>query len=105
MTKTLLIAVVDDDESVRESLYGFLESLGFAVATFSSAEAFLSSGSLRETDCLLLDVKLSELAASLFLIVVIVSASRYETLLIIANFPLCRGHHSLPRKQINSHSI
>jgi FixJ family two-component response regulator len=62
MTKTPLIAVVDDDESVRESLHGLLKSMGFAVEAFSSAEAFLNSGSLREPDCLLLDVRLPNIS-------------------------------------------
>jgi FixJ family two-component response regulator len=62
MTRTPLIAVVDDDESVRESLFGFLESMGFAVATFSSAEAFLKSASLSITDCVLLDVRMPDIS-------------------------------------------
>jgi FixJ family two-component response regulator len=50
------VSVVDDDESVRESLPDLLRELGFAVQAFSSAEAFLSSGYVGQTDCLLLDV-------------------------------------------------
>lgn len=53
-----LIAVVDDDESVRESLHGLLESIGFAVETFPSAYAFLQSECLARTDCLILDVRM-----------------------------------------------
>lgn len=53
-----LIAVVDDDDSVRESLRGLLESLGFAVQTFSSAQAYLTSAYLTVTDCLILDVRM-----------------------------------------------
>ena len=51
-----LVAVVDDDESVRESLPDLLRQFGFAVYAFPSAEAFLASESLSETRCLLLDV-------------------------------------------------
>jgi FixJ family two-component response regulator len=51
-----LVAVVDDDESVRESLPDLLRELGFAVRTFSSAEAFLSSECLDQIRCLLLDI-------------------------------------------------
>ena len=51
-----LIAVVDDDESLRESLPDLLRHLGYASATFSSAEGFLASDILEETSCLLLDV-------------------------------------------------
>ena len=51
-----LVVVVDDDESVRESLPALLRECGFEAAAFSSAEEFLASDSLGETSCLLLDV-------------------------------------------------
>jgi FixJ family two-component response regulator len=51
-----LVSVVDDDESVRESLPDLLQQLGFAVEAFSSAEAFLTSDVVSETSCLILDV-------------------------------------------------
>ena len=51
-----LITVVDDDESVRESLPDLLKEFGFEAQTFLSAEEFLASGSIAETRCLLLDV-------------------------------------------------
>jgi FixJ family two-component response regulator len=54
----LRIAVVDDDESVRESLQGLLASLGYAVETFSSAEHFLQAECATRTDCLILDVRM-----------------------------------------------
>jgi FixJ family two-component response regulator len=50
------ISVVDDDESVRESLPDLLRELGFAVEAFSSAEQFLASDRLSDTQCLILDV-------------------------------------------------
>ena len=50
------IAVVDDDESVRESLPDLLRELGYQARAFASAEEFLHSGCLGETDCLILDV-------------------------------------------------
>ena len=58
MAKVPLISVVDDDESVRESLDGLFRSVGFAVKVFVSAEEFLSSDHLRDTDSLLLDVRM-----------------------------------------------
>ena len=58
MTKVPLISVVDDDESVRESLDGLLRSVGFAVKVFASAEEFLNLDHRHEIDCLLLDVRL-----------------------------------------------
>ena len=54
--KRSLVSVVDDDESVRESLPDLLRQFGFAVEAFSSAEAFLASDFVGETNCLLLDV-------------------------------------------------
>jgi FixJ family two-component response regulator len=52
------ISVVDDDESVRTSTEALLRSIGYEVKTFASAELFLESGALRETDCLVLDVQM-----------------------------------------------
>jgi FixJ family two-component response regulator len=51
-----LLSVVDDDESMRESLPGLIKEFGFAARAFSSAEEFLSSGSVDETSCLILDI-------------------------------------------------
>jgi FixJ family two-component response regulator len=51
-----LITVIDDDESVRESLPDLLKEFGFEAQTFSSAEDFLASESIAETRCLVLDV-------------------------------------------------
>jgi FixJ family two-component response regulator len=56
MGKPLLIAVVDDDESVRESLPDLLREFGFAVQAFASANAFLASGDIAATHCLILDI-------------------------------------------------
>jgi FixJ family two-component response regulator len=56
MAKGALISVVDDDESVRESLPDLLRELGFAVEAFSSAEEFLASDRVSETQCLILDI-------------------------------------------------
>ena len=54
--KRSLVSVVDDDESVRESLPDLLRQFGFAAHAFSSAEAFLASEVISETSCLILDV-------------------------------------------------
>jgi FixJ family two-component response regulator len=51
-----LVSVVDDDESVRESLPDLLREFGFAVRAFSSAEAFLESDCIEQTKCLILDI-------------------------------------------------
>lgn len=54
--KGSIISVVDDDESVRESLPDLLRELGFKALAFSSAEEFLSSDSVNKTQCLILDI-------------------------------------------------
>ena len=54
--KRSLVSIVDDDESVRESLPDLLRQFGFAAEAFSSAESFLASDVVSDTDCLLLDV-------------------------------------------------
>jgi FixJ family two-component response regulator len=51
-----LVAVVDDDESVLESLPTLLRECGFEVQAFASAEAFLASEYLGEISCLILDI-------------------------------------------------
>jgi FixJ family two-component response regulator len=51
-----LVSVVDDDESVRESLPDLVREFGFAVQAFSSAEEFIGSGCVGQTRCLILDI-------------------------------------------------
>ncbi|MGJ7497285.1 response regulator [Variovorax sp. RT4R15] len=51
-----LVSVVDDDESVRESLPDLLREFGLRVAVFTCAEEFLASDQIEHTNCLLLDV-------------------------------------------------
>jgi FixJ family two-component response regulator len=56
MTESPLVVVVDDDESVRESLPDLIRNFGFNVRAFASAEALLQFDRLNETSCLVLDV-------------------------------------------------
>ena len=56
MTVGALVSVVDDDESVRESLPHLLRRFGLTAQTFASAEEFLSSAFVGQTKCLILDV-------------------------------------------------
>jgi FixJ family two-component response regulator len=58
MSERPVVAVVDDSESVRESLPDLLEQVGLTVQAFASAEAFLTSGAADTTNCLVLDVGL-----------------------------------------------
>jgi FixJ family two-component response regulator len=55
-TQGPLVSVVDDDESVRESLPDLLREFGFAARAFSSAEEFLASDCIGDTRCLILDI-------------------------------------------------
>jgi FixJ family two-component response regulator len=52
------ISIVDDDESIRKATRALLRSVGYQVETFASAELFLESKARRETDCLVLDVRM-----------------------------------------------
>jgi FixJ family two-component response regulator len=58
MPSSSLISIVDDDDSVRESLSGLIRSVGFGALVFASAEEFLNSNHLSDTDCLILDVRM-----------------------------------------------
>ena len=58
INKHPLVAIVDDNESVRESLPDLLQQVGFAVQAFASAEEFLAAETADETSCLILDVGL-----------------------------------------------
>jgi FixJ family two-component response regulator len=56
MESQSLVSVVDDDESVRESLPHLLRKFGFAAEAFASAEEFLASEFVGQTRCLILDI-------------------------------------------------
>src|ERR1700682_6761426 len=58
MTPQHCIAIVDDDQSVREAATNLFRSMGFPVVAFASAEEFLDSDSVESTSCLVLDVQM-----------------------------------------------
>ncbi|HUN40866.1 MAG TPA: response regulator [Acetobacteraceae bacterium] len=58
MPKDIVIAVVDDDESVREALAGLVKSLGYSATVFPSGEDFLNSQGRDNTACLIADVQM-----------------------------------------------
>jgi FixJ family two-component response regulator len=58
MSGVPLISIVDDDDSLRNSLDNLIRSVGFRTQGFPSAEAFLSSNQARDTACLILDVRM-----------------------------------------------
>ena len=61
MVTRSLVSVVDDDESIRESLPDLLEQLGFEVAAFASAEEFIASDNVARTRCLILDIAMPDM--------------------------------------------
>ena len=58
MSKIPVIAIVDDDDSFRRATTNFVRSLGYTALQFASAEAFLKSDRLHDTDCLISDVQM-----------------------------------------------
>jgi FixJ family two-component response regulator len=58
MAHECCIAIVDDDEAVREAVSNFFKSVGFAAVAFASAEEFLNSSYLDKASCLVLDVQM-----------------------------------------------
>jgi len=58
LTKIGIIAIVDDDEPLREALGSVLKAAGFQIETFASAEEFIESPDHRRIACLILDVRL-----------------------------------------------
>jgi FixJ family two-component response regulator len=58
MPRKPVIAIVDDDESVREALMSLMRALGYASEAYVSAEDFLKSGRLRRASCLIADIRM-----------------------------------------------
>src|SRR6202035_5304 len=56
--KTKLVAIVDDDDSMRSALQGLLKAVGLPAQAFASGEEFLGSGHQRETACLIADIRM-----------------------------------------------
>jgi FixJ family two-component response regulator len=81
-----LIACVDDDQSAREALQGFLKVSGFTPDIFSSAEEFLQSNRLDETSCLITDVHLRGMSGLQLQSRLAASGSRLPVIVITA-FP------------------
>ena len=58
LSHSSLIAIVDDDEAIREATQGLLQAIGYATEAFPSAEDFLASPRLNEVECLITDIQL-----------------------------------------------
>ena len=55
---TKFVAIVDDDESIRAALQGFMKEAGLPAQSFASAEDFLTSGDLNQVGCLVADIRM-----------------------------------------------
>ena len=53
-----MVALVDDDESIRGALHGLMKAAGFAARAFASAEEYLNSGEQKRTACLIADIRM-----------------------------------------------
>ena len=53
-----MVAIVDDDESIRSALQGLMKSVGLPARSFASAEEFLKSGKQQEIRCLIADIRM-----------------------------------------------
>jgi len=56
--KTKLVAIVDDDDSMRGALHGLLKAVGLPAIAVASAEEFLNSGQQHQTACLIADIRM-----------------------------------------------
>jgi FixJ family two-component response regulator len=81
-----LIAIVDDDESVRVAMGGMVESFGYAPVTFESANDFLKSDKLPDASCLILDVQMPGMSGLELHSQLIASGRRIPTIFVTA-FP------------------
>src|SRR5712692_9224710 len=86
VSQTPLIAIIDDDASVREALQGLLQAVGFTTEAFSSAEEFLQSERLDDTACLITDIQLRGMSGLQLQNHLSVSGSRIPIIVITA-FP------------------
>jgi FixJ family two-component response regulator len=96
MKEPVLVAVVDDDESVRESLPDLLREFGFAVEAFASAEAFLASPCVEQARCLILDMVMPGMSGPELLKALQARGHAIPVIFITANAEACQ-HPRLPR--------
>ena len=86
MTPQQCIAIVDDDQSVREAATNLFRSMGFPVVAFASAEEFLDSDSVESTSCLVLDVQMPGMGG-LRLQSHLASAGRHIPIVFVTGYP------------------
>jgi len=84
MPKKPLIAVVDDDESMRETTKDLLDSAGFRVVMLESAEAFLKSARRSSVACLITDMRMSGMTGLALYDQLVASGSPIPTIIVTA---------------------
>ena len=87
MAEKPLIAIVDDDESVREALRSLVRSLGYAVTEFASADQFLNCNCINETACLITDVQMPGLSGLELLRRLAMSGAKRIPAIVITAYP------------------
>jgi len=85
MVNGQLVAIVDDDESVRGALQGLMEEAGLDARAFASAEEFLNSELLRNTGCLIADIRMPGMSGLELQRTLNVRACRIPTIFITAH--------------------
>jgi FixJ family two-component response regulator len=86
LSESPLIAIVDDDESVRAAIQGLLNATGYNAESFPSAEDFLASGRLNEVRCLITDAQLGAMSG-LQLQSQLISSGFTAPVIVITAFP------------------
>jgi FixJ family two-component response regulator len=88
--KRTWIAIVDDDDSVREAIKGLIRSAGFAASTFPSAKEFLASSAISSTSCLIADITMPDMTGPELHAQIKAMGKNIPTILITA-YPSDRG--------------
>jgi FixJ family two-component response regulator len=84
MVERPLVAIVDDDESIRRATHSLLRAAGFATAAFSDAESFLSSATRASTACLVADMRMPGMSGLELYHALVASGEGVPTVLITA---------------------
>jgi FixJ family two-component response regulator len=79
-----MIAIVDDDEALREAMKSLVRSLGYGVCTFGSAEEFLKSEQVSDTSCLVTDLQMPGLSGLDLQDLLIARGHRFPTIFLTA---------------------
>jgi FixJ family two-component response regulator len=86
MSEKPLISIVDDDETVRATTMDLITSMGFAAKVFPHADDFLKSDDLRNTNCLIADIRMPGMTGLELHSRLVESGNKIPTILITA-FP------------------